>query len=358
MKRPWEILWRIPKFAGFLVKKPAFGARIVEHHLRERLFKQPMIRAIEYSVTFRCQASCDKCSAVKMLDDSRPMLTHDEVRQLGDDCFALGNYEANFTGGEPLLSRELEDFITYFHPGSTFVGINTNGALLDRKRILSLYEAGADMLKISLDSPVPEEHDESRGIPGLYNRIVDALRITREIRGIRCHLCVVATREMIETGKVDRVLALAKDNDATMGIVLPSAVGRWSSKHEILIERQHRAALQRIARDHDVFFQGNVGKTEFVCPCGTREIYITCYGDVIPCPFIQIGFGNVREERFRDIYYRMNGWKTAQGPRPECSAAEDPEFRARFVDPIADEKLTPVNYRDHPAWKDGSGGAL
>ncbi len=354
MKKPSEILVRIPKFAEFLVKKPDFGRKVVDHHIRARFSRQPLIRAIEYGITYHCQATCDKCSAVKMLNPGRDVLTHGQVRDLADDCYRLGTYEANITGGEPLLARELEDLITYFHPGSTFIGLNTNGALLDRQRILSLREAGVDLLKISMDSPVGCEHDASRGIEGLHDHIIGVMRMVREIRGIRAHICMVATREAVDSGNVGRTLETCKQHDATMGIVFPAATGGWTRKHEVLLDTSQRTQLDRIGRDPDVFVQGNLGSGDFLCPCGTREIYISCYGDVIPCPFIQISFGNVADERFASIYRRMVSWKSTTR-QDVCSSAEDPAFVSEFVDPMRDAEHTPVRYDEHPAIGDVPG---
>lgn len=352
MKRPTDILRRIPKFAGFLVKKPHFARRVAQHHARDRWGGGHWIRAIEYAVTYDCQATCDKCSAVKMHDPSRTRLDHSEIRALADDCHRLGTYEVNLTGGEPLLANDLEEVIGLFHPSDTFIGINTNGALLDRRRIVSLRDAGADLLKISIDSPDHGEHDTSRGIDGLYDHILDVMRMTREIRGIRAHACIVATRDAVRSGKVTRTLEQVKALDATLGIVFPSATGGWTRKHEVLLDEDGRRSLNAFAHDPSVFLQGNLGDDDFHCPCGTREIYISCYGDVIPCPFIQIGFGNVREERFDSIYRRMAEWKSCER-QDVCSSAEDPAFVDRYVDPMADVTHTPVDYRSHPAWTSG-----
>lgn len=352
MKRPWEILLRIPKFAVILAKKPALAAKVLHHHAQAALSNKPLIRAIEYGVTYECQAKCDKCSAVSMKKTDLPLLSREQIRQMANDCTALGNYETNFTGGEPLLDRNLEDLIADFNPRKTFIGINTNGALLDGNRIHTLANAGADVLKISIDSPIPEEHDQSRGIDGLFNHILDVLRMVREVSMIRAHLCLVATKEMIESGKALKVLELAKANDATLGIVLPAATGGWSQKHEVLIEKQHRAALEKMALDTDVFLQGNIGKSGFFCPCGTREIYITCYGEIIPCPFIQISFGSIHDESFDTIYKRMVNWKQKSHNGPMCASAEDPAFRKKFVDPINAFETTPVRYTEHPEIND------
>ncbi|MDP8223841.1 MAG: radical SAM protein [Candidatus Lernaella stagnicola] len=349
MKSPFEILRRLPKFGGYLVKKPGFAYHAAGHVLREKWRGERLITAIEYGVTYKCQAKCEKCSALKMDDPTRPKLTDDQLRQLGDDCYRWGVYEANFTGGEPLVDKRLEDIISFFHPERTFIGINTNGALLDRRRIMTLRAAGADLFKISLDSPIAAEHDASRGIPGLFDHIFETLRIIQETPGVRGHLCMVTTREAVESGQVSQTLALAKKYDATLGMVFPSVTGGWSRQHEVMIEDTHRDKLRRIAEDPAVFFQGNVGKGEFRCPCGTREIYITCYGDIIPCPFIQIAFGNITDEPFDAIYRRMSGWDMLAKRDHMCHGAQDREFIEKYNDPLAGEDVLPIAYDRHPS---------
>jgi len=347
MKRPIDILRRLPKFSGFLVKKPRFALHAANTMTRMR-FGQKLITAVEYAVTYNCQAHCEKCSAKKMHDPSRQRLTDEQIKQVADDVYRLGAYEINLTGGEPLLEKRLEDIITYFHPSSSFIGINTNGALLDRPRILSLKEAGADLFKISIDSPVAAEHDASRGIDGLYEHIFEMLRVIDEISGVRGHLCMVTTREQIEAGKVSQAVELAKQYNASFGFVFPSVAGGWSRQHEVLIEAHHREQLAQWANDPAVFLQGNLGKGDFLCPCGTSEIYVTCYGDVIPCPFIQIAFGNVGEEPFPKIYHRMINWKEFKKDSHMCRGAEDMDFIKRYSDPLHDREHLPVRYGNHP----------
>jgi MoaA/NifB/PqqE/SkfB family radical SAM enzyme len=354
MKRPIDIIRRLPKFGGYIAKKPGFALQAAKHLARKKLRGERLIQAIEYGVTYACQANCEKCSADKMHDPTRTKLTMDQIKALADDVHRLGAYEANFTGGEPLLDKNLEQIVAAFHPKDTFIGINTNGALIERERLLSLRDAGVDLFKISIDSPIAEEHDASRGIPGLYEHIFEVLRMIREIKGIRGHLCIVTTKDQVETGKVSKALDLAKQYDATLGLVFPSPSGGWAERHDIMLQLEHRRSLEALSDDPNVFMQGNLGTGKFVCPCGTSEIYITCYGDVIPCPFIQIAFGSVAEEPFSQIYRRMTDWKGLRGDSSLCRGAEDPEFIKKYTKPLVDKKQMPLRYNQHPNIEDES----
>jgi MoaA/NifB/PqqE/SkfB family radical SAM enzyme len=348
MKRPIDILRRIPKFGMFLVKKPLFGVSGLRNVALSKVRGRPMVSALEYAVLYNCQASCAKCSSQKMIDNSRSRLDSVELRRLGDGCHRLGVYEVNFTGGEPLIDKNLEKIISFFHPRQTFIGINTNGALLDSERIMSLREAGADLFKISLDSPIPKEHDELRGIPGLYEKVFAALRVIRETPGVRGHLCFTTTVSQVEAGNVGKALKLAKEHDATMGLVFPSSAGGWSANHEVLLEARHRKILDELAEDPDVFLHGNLGSEGFRCPCGTTEIYVTCYGDVTPCPFVQISFGNVKTDSIESIHHRMANWDALQKGKGMCHASEDKEFIKTYADPLHDADVLPMPYDKHP----------
>jgi len=348
MKRPFDLLRRVPRFGVILLKKPRFGLHGLAHMARSSLKGEYVIQALEYAVDMDCQASCEKCSCRKMKEPGRKKLTLDQIRRLGDDAYRLGAYEVNLTGGEPTLAKNLEEIVGCFHPKSTFIGLNTNGALLDRSRILGLKKAGVDFFKISIDSPIPAEHDALRGIPGLFDHILSVLRIIAETPGVLAHLCLTTTREQIESGNVEKAVALAREYRATIGFVFPSPVGGWGADHDVLLEPHHRRVLNRLSKHSWVVLHGNLGDQNFLCPCGTKEIYVSCYGDVLPCPFIQIAFGNVADESFESIIRRMSGWSVFQKPSAVCRASEDPEFIERFGDPLEKYQQLPLSYDKHP----------
>src|SRR5258708_12558277 len=87
-----------------------------------------------------------------------------------------------FTGGEPLMRRDLEAIVSAVDHAihTKYVTLITHGAMLTPERAKSLWDAGVNQLSISLDY-LDDRHDEPRGIPGLAARILDAVPRMREL---------------------------------------------------------------------------------------------------------------------------------------------------------------------------------
>ena len=350
-KSPMDVARRVPAFAVILARKPGIAATVAYNQYLEKVRKKNVIKALEVGVTYECQAICDKCSASNMLPkhgSKRDRLDREGFKRVADGARKLGCYEVNFTGGEPLLAPDLDEIIPLFHPKKTFMGLNTNGELLSKKRIKELRDVGIDLFKISLDSPVAAEHDESRGRPGLFEHVVEMLDVISDTWGVRGHLCTVATKDNVREGKVQGVLDLALKHDATVGVVFPSAVGGWKGKDVSLGPAEHEI-MRPIAEHPAVFYHGNLGSDGFRCPCGKDEIYITCYGDIMPCPFVQLSFGTVGNEGFQAAYDRMASHPEISRERTLCMGSEDAKFREMYLEPIEGRAVLPCHIDEHPS---------
>jgi MoaA/NifB/PqqE/SkfB family radical SAM enzyme len=66
------------------------------------------------------------------------------------------------------------------------------------------------------------------------------------------------------------------------------------------------------------------------CPAGKESFYISPYGDVLGCPFIQISLGNVMEESLKTIHSRVIKNKYYGNYHPKCLIGEDHDFIERY----------------------------
>ena len=115
---------------------------------------------LRVSLTDRCNLRCAYCMPPEGLDwlPSPEVLTGDEVvRLVRIGVETLGIREVRFTGGEPLLRRDLASIIaaTAALSPRPEVSLTTNAIGLDR-RAVSLREAGLDRINVSLDTLRPE----------------------------------------------------------------------------------------------------------------------------------------------------------------------------------------------------------
>ncbi|MCV7215863.1 GTP 3',8-cyclase MoaA [Mycobacterium crocinum] len=116
---------------------------------------------LRVSLTDRCNLRCTYCMPAEGLDwlPGDELLTRDElVRLLTLAVTRLGITSVRFTGGEPLLYRELEDVVSAvaaLRPRPE-IALTTNGLGLAR-RARALADAGLNRVNVSLDT-VDAEH--------------------------------------------------------------------------------------------------------------------------------------------------------------------------------------------------------
>jgi cyclic pyranopterin phosphate synthase len=115
---------------------------------------------LRVSLTDRCNLRCAYCMPPEGLDwlPTPEVLTGDEiVRLIRIGVETLGIREVRFTGGEPLLRRDLASVIaaTAALSPRPDISLTTNGIGLDR-RAAALREAGVDRINVSLDTLRPE----------------------------------------------------------------------------------------------------------------------------------------------------------------------------------------------------------
>jgi GTP 3',8-cyclase len=115
---------------------------------------------LRVSLTDRCNLRCAYCMPPEGLDwlPAPEVLTGDEiVRLIGIGVSMLGIREVRFTGGEPLLRRDLESIVarTAALEPRPEISLTTNGIGLAR-RADRLRKAGLDRINVSLDTLRPE----------------------------------------------------------------------------------------------------------------------------------------------------------------------------------------------------------
>ena len=149
---------------------PLFLAKYASLKLRRR----PVL--VHFEVTLRCNARCGFCDYWKTPADAR---AH-EVKSFADAARHFDPMLVTFTGGEPLLRRDLEDLVAAVSGAIRlkYITLITHGGMLTPERGRSLWDAGINQFNISLDY-LDGRHDAARGIPGLTDKIfasVEAMR--------------------------------------------------------------------------------------------------------------------------------------------------------------------------------------
>ena len=154
-----------------------------------RLIKNPVL--CNYYLTYRCNASCNFCD---IWERPSPYVTLESVEKNLKSLKKLGVKVIDFTGGEPLLHRELPGILKLAKQYGFITTITTNGLLYPKKaaKIAGLV----DMLHFSLDSYNQQLHDEMRGVP-CYEAVLKSIEIASAL-GERPDILFTAFKENLD----------------------------------------------------------------------------------------------------------------------------------------------------------------
>jgi len=340
-------------------------ARTLWSILRSRLIGSFRPLAINFAVTRACPLSCPHCSADPYRGSGRPELTTEEAKRVIDEALAMGTSIVGFTGGEPLCRKDIFELIGHVDKKKAVTFLFTNGLLLDDERIRALAAADLYCAYISVDSPDPDEHDRRRGVPGLFARNAAAVAKLKE-NDILAAAASFATRSGTARGEYRRLHAAARDlgfHNLLMLDFIPTGRALRETE-EMLTPDQHEeiyAYSLEIFRGRSVpplsaqAWQNSImGYLAGIgCFAGNREMYISASGDVTPCDFTPLSFGNVREEPLSRIWRKMRAHPSYKNRSMGCKM-QNPFFRKAFIDAIPDgaelpypiDRLPSVDYRE------------
>jgi len=282
---------------------------------------------VALNLTQRCNLSCAHCYMDAGTRDapSSGDLSTDEVKAVIDDVAALSDETmVVFTGGEPLLRKDLDSLIAHATDKGLMPVIGTNGTLLTDARAEQLKQAGLQGAGISIDSLDAAFHDEFRGKPGSWEQAMGAIDACRKAK-LRFQIHFSVTDD--NAHELDDMIAFAKASKAfVLNIFFLVCTGRGEGMSNISAETYDRVLRKVTASARDQ--QGLIVRAKCAphfkrmaleldaawpvtaahgyeaggCLAGTRYLRIKPNGGVTACPYIEDEVGNVRQTGFAELW--------------------------------------------------------
>ncbi len=139
-----------------------------------------VVRDLRLSVTPRCNYACFYCDPLREgAKDPVGTVSVADVDVILEAAVALGIESVRFTGGEPLLRRELPEMIALAKKhGIPDIAMTTNASLLAR-RLPDLLDAGLGRINVSLDAADAEAFREATG-GGTIAQVWDGIRAAEQ----------------------------------------------------------------------------------------------------------------------------------------------------------------------------------
>ncbi|MDP8254236.1 MAG: radical SAM protein [Candidatus Alcyoniella australis] len=340
---------RLRKHIGYLGKYPGIIPRVVENYWRLMLRGEPRLKGLEFALTFACQCSCEHCSAALLRRKDRPELTLPQIKRVLGEAHRLGALNVNLTGGEFMLRRDARQIVEAASPRDTVVSVATNGLTITPQAARDMAQWGVRIVTISLDSADPQIHDAGRNHQGCHAAALRAADLLKQ-QGVEVFFCTILTRRNAADGDIFRMIEIANQRDCMLTINMPCPVGRWSAADIGLDEGGRRLHRELLSVPH-VRWEGYSNYASVGCPMGIEKLYISPYGDVMPCNFLHIGFGDLRKQTLGEIWSLMLTRSPFNRIVDGCPVSSDQQFIERFVEPLWDSDQLPLDWRQHPAFR-------
>jgi 12,18-didecarboxysiroheme deacetylase len=147
------------------------SATLPSHLLQFSADKRPVV---VWNVTRRCNLRCVHCYAHATESSTEDELSTEEGRTLIDDLSGFGVPVLLFSGGEPLIRKDLPELASYAVSKGMRAVISTNGTLITPSTAQTLKEIGLSYVGISLDG-MEEVNDRFRGVKGAFSKAMEGI---------------------------------------------------------------------------------------------------------------------------------------------------------------------------------------
>jgi MoaA/NifB/PqqE/SkfB family radical SAM enzyme len=278
-----------------------------------------------------CPNDCIYCSAPSRQGQ---ILESSLVKSALSQALDMGSYLITFDGGEPMLRHDLPELVSSVDARAVAASF-TSGYHLSVERARELKQAGLYAVRISIDSPWEEEHDRIRGRAGAYGDALSGVKNALEA-GLLVDLFMVTSPHNIDL--LEEAFSLASDLGVhELSLYEIVAVGRWATHESEVLSDGDVLRLERFHKDKNRSEGPRVtalpyllGPEMFGCFAGRRWIHVDGDGEALPCAYMPLSFGNIKDKSLKEIWKDMTSYQWFQG-RCSCQMRE-PKFREAHRD--------------------------
>ncbi|NMM28750.1 MAG: heme d1 biosynthesis radical SAM protein NirJ [Glaciimonas sp.] len=158
--------------------------------------RNPPGPVVIWNLIRRCNLTCKHCYSISADKDFAGELSTAEVHGVMDDLRGFGVPVLILSGGEPLLREDIYDVAKRAKELGFYVGLSTNGTLIDESNIERIAAIGFDYVGISLDG-LRETHDIFRRKQGAFDASLHGVKLCRDA-GIKIGVRFTLTQDNAE----------------------------------------------------------------------------------------------------------------------------------------------------------------
>jgi len=228
-----------------------YGVKSGFKNLLLRSLGKKRILFASHEVTSKCMCRCKTCPIWRMKETHEPDLKTEKM--IIDRFKEAGVVVAVFTGGEPLLRKDIPEILKYSYDSGFVTSVVTNGYLL-KNRAKEFYKF-VDRICVSLDSANPQVHNKIRGIK-IFDRAVEGIKSAVDLGAYVIINCVISKYNI---DHVEDVLYLGEKLGVSGVLFDPVQASFFGGdfSHIAFNEKEYKALKEKIQLLSDLKKQGH-----------------------------------------------------------------------------------------------------
>jgi PqqA peptide cyclase len=284
--------------------------------------------ALLAELTHRCPLSCPYCSNPVELERAASELGEAEWRRVLAEAASLGVLQVHFSGGEPMVRRDLLALIATASDRGLYSNLITSGTLGGAREIAAFAAAGLKHVQLSFQDVEPANNDRIAGLAGAHARKTNFAAAVRAA-GLPLTVNMVVHRQNL--GGVPEMIDMALALGARRLEIAHVQYYAWAlaNRTALLPSRQQLDDATRVVEAARARLKG-VLAIDYVVPdyhgvrpksCmngwGRQFLNVTPSGKAVPCHAAEslpgIDFPSVRDGTLADIWYRSEAFNRYRG---------------------------------------------
>ncbi len=308
---------------------------------------------VNFAVTYSCNSACKMCNIWQKYREEpaklKEELTLPEIQELFSSPYMREIKNVHLTGGEPFLRSDFVDLVGFFikkYPAATiFIATNSlnPGLIIERlKNIFALYSPDPRMIHLgfSVDG-IGETHNIMRGRTDAYERVLEGAEKIRihfpEIDiNINFTITPANARDLLAVYELSAKLGARfgtqfaqmsesfYENSDFQYSLNPKQLEEIQGQINIIHRKKHTNLkfMNKLSDVEGIYLSKLIeyqrGRRRlFRCFSGTHSFFLDPYGNIFPCIMLSRKLGNVRENRFDDLWFSQTALSVREDIRSE-----------------------------------------
>jgi len=278
-------------------------------------------RVIAWESTRACNYACVHCRAEAQKQADPNQLTTQEALRLMDEIAEVCKPILIISGGDPLKREDIFTVVSYADKLGFRVVMSPSGSNITPEVISNMKSSGVKMISLSLDGSNAVVHDSFRKVQGAFDLVLKNIHTAKEV-GMPFRINTTVTKHNANDLPAihDLVVSLGSvEWDVFM--LVPTGRGKVTME---ITPQEYEATLQQIhalsqkslihikmtCAPQYIRIAAQQGKATGEAPhgrgcmAGNGFCFISHVGEVFGCGFLPVAAGNVRKEKFGDVYQK------------------------------------------------------